>query len=160
MNESPISGMIAISPSTMSFRRVAARLTRSTAVRSSVLSVMSVSPSASSRERRRPVDGADLVDHRLIVREAAELVAPERMLRRVEQALVAMRAGPVGQVAAEPPALQQIVVRHQRTGDRHRVEISPPDMIVDQAAGLPSASADHRDVHGLLDRTRAVGADA
>src|SRR5690348_14743858 len=149
-NDSAITGRIRIRPITIRRRRPSPRLTRSTAVRSFDGSVILVSPIPQSRERRRAVDRADLVHHRLVAVEAALLVAAKRMLGRTQQALVAMRAWALRQVVAVTPVSQQVVVRHQRAGDRDGIEVTALEVAVDHAAGLPTAGADHRDVDRLL----------
>src|SRR5690348_1460677 len=71
--------------------------------------------------RRMSVHREDLLQHRLVVPiEAAELVAAERILRRVEQALVAVGARPLRPVQSAFPLLDEVVVGDQRPRDRHR----------------------------------------
>src|SRR5262249_50726934 len=60
--------------------------------------------------RTRRVDCHQLVDHGFAAREARELIATHRVLRRVEQAFVAVGARPLGQVAAHAPLLPPVLL--------------------------------------------------
>src|SRR6266481_10169023 len=72
--------------------------------------------------RTRRVDRHQLVDHGFAAREARELIATHRILRRIEQAFVAVGARPLRQVAAHGPLLHEVVVGDQRAGDGDAVE--------------------------------------
>src|ERR1043165_636293 len=69
------------------------------------------------------VDRHQLLEHRVIVVvEARQLVTAERILRRIEQALVAIGAGDRRQVGALRPLLHQVIVGNKRASDPGAVE--------------------------------------
>src|SRR6266496_1899151 len=105
-------------------------------------------------ERRRVEHRHHLADHRLLRVEAALLVAAERVLDDVDQALVAVGTRPGRPVAAGLEVLDQVVVGDQRTGHADAVAVAFVDRLADDRGGLKPARTDHRHVDGPLDLAR------
>src|SRR5438270_10067817 len=74
-------------------------------------------------ERRRVVHRHHLLDHRLVAVEAALLVAAERVLDHVAQALVAVGARSRRPIQAGRELVDEIVVGDQRPGDADAVAV-------------------------------------
>ena len=81
-------------------------------------------------------------------------VAPQRVLDRVDQALVAVRARLLGARRAGGEDLHEVVVGDERPGDRHAVAQAVGERLLDDGRGLESAGAEHRDRDRLLDPVR------
>src|SRR4051794_2906200 len=110
--------------------------------------------------RRRLEDAHRFTDHRVAVVESAQVVARQRIPESIEQAPVAERTGPIGQVVARRQNLRQIVVRNQRARDGNAVAIALGDDLADQRTVLITTGIDHRDADVLLDLSRLVPAHA
>src|SRR5688500_9166168 len=85
----------------------------------------------------------DLAHHLVPVREAAFVVAPERVFHGVHQAVVAVSAGLGGTSDALLEHLHHVVVCDQRPRNGHRVAHSIVDGPVDQFGCLESSGAQH-----------------
>src|SRR5262245_17796937 len=79
------------------------------------------------RVRRRVEHRHDLRRHLLACREPALLVAPERVLDLVDEALVRVDAWVRWLVVALGPQLHEVVVRDQRAADRDAVAVAALD---------------------------------
>src|SRR5882724_11823048 len=84
-------------------------------------------PGRSRRERRWVEHRHHLADHRLPGVETALLVAAERVLDHVDQALVAVGTRPGRPVAAGLEVLDEVVVGDQRAGHADAVAVAVVD---------------------------------
>ena len=103
---------------------------------------------------RRREHRHDLGDHLVVRAESLWLVAAERVLDRVHQALIAVRAGTRWTTFSAREHLHQVVVRNQRPGHRHDIAQPVGERLLDDRRRLKSSCAQHRDAHGLLDAMR------
>src|SRR4030065_1728560 len=101
-------------------------------------------------ERRWVEDGRDLGDQRLARGKARGLVAAERVLDHVDEALVAVRAGPVGAILTSLERADEIVVGDEGPRDADGVAVAATDGAGDDGCGRKAAGADHRDRGGGL----------
>src|ERR1051326_3070929 len=92
-----------------------------------------------------------LAHHRLVVAvEAREIVAAERILQHIQQALVTVGAGAWGPVVALLEQPDQVVVGDQGPRDRDRIAGALLDRLPDDGSGLEAPGAEDRDLRETL----------
>src|SRR6266508_5535245 len=111
------------------------------------------------RRRGNVIDREDLPDHLLPGAEAALVVAAERVLDEVEQALVAVRARPRRGVVPLLEEAHEVGVGDERPTERDAVAVAALDRGRDHRSGLEAAGAKDGNRDRLLDRAGRLQVD-
>src|SRR5215218_2149283 len=100
------------------------------------------------------VDRHDLLNHLFPRSESSLVVATERVLDDIYQALVAIGTWPFRLVASRRELVDEVVVRNERSGNAYRVAVPIGNGPADDRRGLEAAGADHGNLDRPLDRPR------